>query len=112
MQRLSQLTFRRCFVFKLKATSLVLIALAAAGGAFASEVIPNWAAPASWTPTRSSGLHTLADATNPIPFIGLPPCRVLDTRGTVGVPINTGGKFAQDETRTYTITGICGIPAS
>jgi hypothetical protein len=34
----------------------------------------------------------------------------VDTRGTVGVPINTGGSFGANEARTWTLTGLCGLP--
>jgi hypothetical protein len=63
----------------------------------------NWRAP--------TGVHTMTDATSPRAFIGLPPCRIVDTRGTAGIPINTGGAFAANEARTWTFTGLCGIPA-
>jgi hypothetical protein len=66
--------------------------------------------PDNWAVPKSAGVHTLADATPPLPFIGLPPCRLVDTRGTVGVPINPGGSFAANEARTWTFTGLCGIP--
>src|SRR5215467_16038293 len=90
--------------------SLSLILLA--GTAFGGEAIPNWPAPATWTPARAAGVRTLGDVTSPLPFIGLDPCRLVDTRGTAGVPINTGGSFAANEVRTWTFTGRCGIPIS
>jgi hypothetical protein len=45
--------------------------------------------------------------TSPLPFIGLQPCRVADTRGN-GAPIQ-GGIFANGEARNWMVSGICGI---
>src|SRR5438093_3570123 len=70
--------------------------------------IANWAAPASWSPTRASGVRTLSDATNPVPFIGLPPCRIIDTRGN-GAPIQGGIFTGGSDVRSYTIPPICGV---
>ena len=63
-----------------------------------------------WTAPKYSlgGLGKAVDATAPRAFIGLQPCRILDTRGN-GAPI-AGGIFANSEARNYTITGICGLP--
>jgi len=73
--------------------------------------IPNWSAPATWTPTRpNEGLTTMGAVTSPLPFIGLQPCRVADTRGN-GAPIQ-GGIFANSEARNWTVAGICGIPTA
>src|SRR6266581_5012326 len=72
--------------------------------------IPNWAAPAAWSPTESrGGLATMGEVTNPLPFIGVEPCRIVDTRGNgfagpYGPPSLTGGA-----PRNFTLTGQCGI---
>ena len=50
------------------------------------------------------------DATPPRPFIGLPPCRIVDTRGN-GAPIQGGMITGPADVRTYDVDGICGIPA-
>ena len=62
-----------------------------------------------WTVPQYSlgGIGKAVDATPPRAFIGLPPCRVIDTRG--GAPI-AGGIFANSEARNYLISGICGLP--
>ena len=74
------------------------------------EAIPNWPAPATWSPhSLSRGLSTMGAVTSPIPFIGIQPCRVADTRGN-GAPIQ-GGIFANSEARDWTVSGICGIPS-
>jgi hypothetical protein len=76
-----------------------------------SAVIPNWAAPATWSPPKSHSGLTTQDLSNPLPFIPLAPCRIVDTRGN-GAPI-TGGIFTGGaDVRTYDVTGICGIPSS
>jgi hypothetical protein len=88
-----------------------------------AQSIPNWSAPPSWTPPKA--LLTSEEspdpsaqalepeslaaqtASSPFPFVALTPCRIVDTRG--GAPIQ-GGRFTADEIRTWTITGICGLP--
>ena len=62
----------------------------------------NWAVPG-----EEGGVHKSVDATSPRAFIGLPPCRLLDTRGA---PIG-GGIFANSEARNYTFVPFCGIPS-
>jgi hypothetical protein len=65
----------------------------------------------NWTPpSNGGGITTQSDITLPLPFIGLPPCRLVDTRGN-GAPI-TGGKFAGGESREFILPGICGIPVT
>src|SRR5206468_6499868 len=61
-----------------------------------------------WSPARGAGVHTLSDATNPVPFIGLPPCRILDTRGN-GAPIQGGIFTGGSDVRSYVIPPICGV---
>src|SRR5438552_14920179 len=88
---------------------LFLVFVLAASSLFATS-IPNWAAPATWTPAKAAGGLSTQDITNPLPFIGLPPCRIVDTRG--GAPI-TGGIFPGGaDGRPYDVTGICGIAAT
>jgi len=77
-----------------------------------AEDIPlkNWAAPVWWSPTRGHGLTTLSE-TNPLSFIALSPCRILDTRGN-GAPIQGGRFTGGSDVRSYTLPGICGLPSS
>ena len=76
------------------------------------KAIPNWSAPATWTPPRSGRVHTLANITSPLPFIGVTPCRIADTRGN-GFEGDYGPpSLVADATRSFTITGQCGIPAN
>src|SRR5437867_884120 len=101
---------RRCSVLRRKVSFLYLGSLFFTGIALGADAIPNWSAPASWSPTRAAGLRTLSDATPPLPFIGLPPCRILDTRGN-GAPIQGGIFTGGSDVRNYTIPPICGVPS-
>jgi hypothetical protein len=93
-----------------KASFLGFVSLFLTGLALGGQAIPNWAAPATWSPARSHGVSAM-DITNPLPFIGLPPCRIVDTRGN-GAPI-TGGMFTGgSDVRDYAVSGICGIPSA
>ena len=92
-----------------KASFLGSISLFLTGLALGGEAIPNWPAPATWSPAKPhGGLTTMGDVTFPLPFIGLAPCRILDTRnppGPYGAPALAGGV-----PRNFTLTGQCGIP--
>src|SRR5438034_2236323 len=101
---------RRCSVLRRKVSFLYLGSLFFTGIALGADAIPSWSAPASWSPTRAAGVRTLADATPPLPFIGLPPCRILDTRGN-GAPIQGGIFTGGSDVRNYTIPPICGVPS-
>jgi hypothetical protein len=112
------------------AFTLLISALAAAiagGQEPIREWIPNWAAPAQWEPSLpvSRGpadvgqVTSLGASTSPLPFIGITPCRIADTRGNgfsgqAGPPALSAGMA-----RTFQIAGTvpgvpsqCGIPAS
>jgi Chaperone of endosialidase len=76
------------------------------------EPIPNWPAPATWSPhSASRGVSTMAAVTNSIPFIGLAPCRIVDTRGN-DAPIQGGMFTGGSDVRNYAVAGICGIPGT
>jgi hypothetical protein len=81
------------------------------------DAIANWPAPAFWTPpaaraARGARVDAVSPALPPLPFIAVNPCRVADTRGN-GF---TGGfgppALFANATRSFTIAGQCGIPAS
>jgi hypothetical protein len=94
-----------------KASFLGSISLFLAGLAFGGQAVANWSAPATWSPAKARGaLTTMGNVTGPLPFVGLAPCRIVDTRGN-GAPI-TGGMFTASELRNYAVAGICGIPGS
>src|SRR5438093_5829226 len=96
--------------------SLLLFLLRFPGAPFTlgqepDPAVPNWPAPATWSPPRShAGLTMMGEVTNPLPFIGVSPCRILDTRGN-GAPIQGGIFTGGSDVRTYSLAGICGIPA-
>jgi hypothetical protein len=70
------------------------------------DAIPDWPAPAAWSPhTASRGVSAMVAITSPFPFIGVTPCRQYDSRNTSALPDNTP--------RAVTITGApCGIPSA
>ncbi len=85
------------------------------------DVPQAWSAPQFWSPgaaaedhdarqALSPGRRALATAPLPLPFVGVTPCRLVDTRGN-GAPL-TGGFLPAATVRTYTLTGVCNIPAS
>jgi hypothetical protein len=93
-----------------KPIPLGLISIFSASVAVGSEAIPNWPAPAAWSPPKARGVMALSELP-PVPFIAVTPCRVADTRGngftgTYGPP-----SLVANATRNFTITGQCGIPA-
>lgn len=93
-----------------KASFLVSIALFLGGLALGGEATANWPAPATWSPARVQGaLTTMGQVTDPLPFIGVAPCRILDTRGN-GAPIQGGIFTGGSDVRSYFLAGICGIP--
>jgi len=84
---------------------LGVLAVFVAVGALAQDIpLKNWTVPQS----SPDSFRKAVDATPPRAFIGLPPCRILDTRGNAA-PIQ-GGIYGNAESRNYTVTGICGIP--
>jgi hypothetical protein len=82
-----------------------MISVFPAGLASGGEAIPNWAAPAFWSPPRATrGVTIQGDITNPLPFIGVTPCRQYDSRNATPLPQNTA--------REVVITGApCGLPS-
>jgi hypothetical protein len=86
--------------------------------------IANWPAPAYWSPSaqpasvheREAGVRPEAVealSTSPLPFIGITPCRVVDTRGAVG-PYGGPALVGNGPARTFNIpAGPCpGIPST
>jgi hypothetical protein len=100
---------------------VALVAVALSGAVHAekpntAERVVEWAAPPFWTPPAPAAARTAEGRTaligSPValPFIALPPCRVIDTRGN-GAPL-TGGFLPAATVRSYTVPGVCGIPAN
>jgi hypothetical protein len=98
-------------VLKPKALFLGLMAVLVAGFALGGQAIPNWSAPARWTPPKGTGVHTMSDITQAALFIGVTPCRVGDTRGNGFTGAYGPPSLAANATRTFVIGGQCGIPA-
>ena len=95
--------------------TLVIVTLAFAASAAQAQLgstVPNWAVPSSSSGSSGRGIRTLADVTNPLPFIGVTPCRIVDTRGPAGT--FGGPSLPASAPRNFPLsTGPCaGIPAS
>jgi hypothetical protein len=76
----------RSRVMRISLVILVLAFIASAAQAQIGAVVSNWTVPSS-NSSSSSGLHhsqALADVTQGLAFIGVTPCRIVDTRGPVG----------------------------
>src|SRR5512132_3772688 len=74
--------------------------------------ISNWAAPATWSPRAAGrGATTMGDVTSPLPFVGLTPCRIADTRGNGFTGQYGPPALVANANRNFTIAGQCGIPA-
>jgi hypothetical protein len=85
--------------------------------------IADWPAPQYWSPpaqpgsvrereggTRTEGVEALA--TSPLPFIGITPCRLVDTR-QAGFPAGFGPPaLTAGVPRNFVLPGRCGIPAA
>ena len=90
---------------------VALISVSQTGLILGDEPIANWATPSYWAPPRAKhGVTTQGDVTSPLPFIGVTPCRVADTRGN-----GFGGQYGPpalvaEANRNFTIAGQCGIP--
>ena len=106
--------------------TLFLLALALVSPATAasdeSAAVRNWTAPPYWTPpaeaTPTQGREALASGRTALgvgpvvmPFVAVAPCRIADTRGFGFTGAYGPPSLAASESRTYTITGQCGIPA-
>ena len=74
--------------------------------------IADWPAPATWSPdSASEGVSTMGAVTSPLPFVGLAPCRIVDTRGNGFTGAYGPPALTQGSPRNFTLSGRCGIPA-
>jgi len=92
---------------------LSLIVLLGSSAAFADDDVPlvNWPVPGVSGGTHRFQPKATSDLSNPLIFVPVTPCRVVDTRNAVGPfggPIFSGG-----QTRSYAVpsSGCTGIPS-
>ena len=83
--------------------------------------VVNWAAPLYWspgeavqTPSETDGATVRAKATpalttSPVPFIGITPCRIVDTRDATKPPGYGPPQLSAGGPRTFVLAGQCGI---
>src|ERR1035437_8231870 len=91
-----------------------------------TDAIQSWIAPPFWAPPKAatevsverggrealaSGRQALAAGPAALPFIALPPCRLVDTRPQFVAPLK-GGFLPQGTVRSDTLTGVCNVPAN
>src|SRR5260221_6054329 len=82
-----------------------------------AQQISDWPAPLLWTPPAArapEGPRTEAatTASAPLPFIAITPCRVAESRGNGFTGAYGPPALVANATRSFTITGQCGIPAT
>src|SRR5262245_51764045 len=99
----------------------VLDAGAAAAQAPPQQPIPDWPAPAAWDLPSQAGtagpghvpsLDVMAavQASSPVPFIALTPCRIADTRGNGFTGAYGPPSLSQAVPRDIPLASQCGIP--
>jgi hypothetical protein len=93
--------------------------------AVAADKVPGWTAPRSWTSPRAANLERVVKSrpygtmdiegiealpTGPLPFFGITPCRIVDTRNAPG-PFG-GPALIGNATRTFNLPSApCGVPS-
>jgi hypothetical protein len=73
----------------LRTSSLLILTIlfaASRANAQLGATVPNWPVPSSGSTSsgRLGGMRTLGDVTPPATFVGVTPCRIVDTRGPAG----------------------------
>jgi hypothetical protein len=64
---------------------VVMAAVSSSARGQVGAAVSNWAVPANVSSTTPSGrMRTMGDVTEALPFVGVSPCRVVDTRGPAG----------------------------
>ncbi|MDX1982697.1 MAG: hypothetical protein SFV51_20670 [Bryobacteraceae bacterium] len=99
--------------------AMLAAALSGLNAQNAAIPLSNWTAPLHWQPAAEpEGLKDhagrAANLTGPLPFIGVTPCRVADTRGTSGQSGAFGPPILSANTlrRFPILSSPCGIPAT
>lgn len=86
--------------------------------AMSGQPIENWSAPPVWSAERlqaeseNEPMRKLAVPTAPLPFVGITPCRIADTRGAGFAGAYGPPPLAAGAPRNFPLAGQCGIPAS
>ena len=102
---------------------LVLCVVVAFTAPIGAQEITNWPAPPLWSPAdrpvsagsvRALSTEGIAatQASSPLPFIALTPCRIADTRGNGFTGAYGPPSLSQGSPRNFTLFGQCGIPVS
>ncbi|HMF07946.1 MAG TPA: tail fiber domain-containing protein [Thermoanaerobaculia bacterium] len=108
-----------CFVLSLAAGAAVVL-----GQSPTREPIRNWPAPPSWSPSGTDGRGTSGQQAGPsarsaalaatpgfaLPFVGLTPCRIIDTRGNGFTGQFGPPALSAASPRSFSLTDQCGIP--
>jgi len=111
---------------RIRTSPLLLASLFYANGVLGQGVpearqIANWHAPLYWTPSAdapavsegATPLSVTAVAATPSePFIGIDPCRIVDTRGNGFTGQYGPPSLSAGASRNFTLTGQCGIKGS
>ncbi len=89
-----------------KTLFLVSISASVSSLLLAAEAVPNWPAPAFWSPPKATrGATTLSSSIEPRPFVAVTPCRQYDSRSVAALADNTN--------LAVTLTGApCGLPSA
>ena len=93
--------------------------------ALSAQDVANWTAPPYWSSTRfpklekgdsdyaQIGVESIeAVPTPPLPFTGINPCRIVDTRGNGFTGAYGPPSLTQGSPRNFVLTGQCGISGS
>jgi hypothetical protein len=67
------------------------------------------AAPGQLSPHIAERAKAAGEPQQDVVYTPITPCRFLDTRGAFS-PVFSGGAFSSGQTRTYQVTGNCGVP--
>lgn len=86
--------------------------------AMSGQPIENWSVPPAWSAeqlqaeSENEPTRKLAAPTAPLPFVGITPCRIADTRGSGFAGAYGPPPLAAGAPRNFPLAGQCGIPAS
>jgi hypothetical protein len=78
---------------KARLFALFLIFASSPLGAQIGTAVPNWTVPPYQRSSASGGITTMSDVTPGVAFVGVDPCRLVDTRAAAGFPAGYGPPF-------------------